>query len=299
MPKVRRRAAADRLALTHLHGGIATYLPGETLRPRTMGDYELVWIMGGRVTYHTEGRDYPAPPGTIILARPGAKESYTWDPKRTTRHAYFHFGFATTPSDWPAPSRWPLSRLAEPGDTIRPLFRAVVERWCLRRRRHTPERWVERLVETLLAEFIAGTRDETHVPERELAEPVRRTFEWIGRVLADEPARSVKLNDLAAAASVTPKHLCRLFTTTLGLSPMEAVRLLKLEEAAALLARSNLNVKEIAARYGFASPQHFSRCFSTVYRASPREMRSQTAGGAPPPPGPLTRITLPGRPVEW
>ena len=64
---------------------------------------------------------------------------------------------------------------------------------------------------------------------------------------------------------------------------MQAVRLLRLEQAAALLARSTLSVKQIAARCGFASQFHFSRTFRAVYGASPTEIRTQTAQGAPPP----------------
>lgn len=84
-------AVDNRLKLTFLHGGVMQYRAGEILKPRVMRDYELVLILEGNVTYQANQRNYAAPPGCVILARPGFQESYRWDPLGPTRHAFFHF----------------------------------------------------------------------------------------------------------------------------------------------------------------------------------------------------------------
>jgi len=112
---------------------------------------------------------------------------------------------------------------------------------------------------------------------------VQRALSWVQSVLLDEPDRAINLGELAKAAGASPPHLCRLFADGPGMGPMQAVRLLRLEQAAALLARSTLNVKQIAARCGFASQFHFSRVFRAVYGAAPSEVRAQALQGAPPP----------------
>jgi transcriptional regulator GlxA family with amidase domain len=88
------------------------------------------------------------------------------------------------------------------------------------------------------------------------------------------------LSELARAAHVSDGHLGRLFRTSLGCGPVEAVRLIRLDQAAALLATSNLPAKEISRLAGFANPFHFSRCFREAFSHSPRAYRKKYAEGS-------------------
>jgi AraC-like DNA-binding protein len=287
------------LELRYLHGGTAVYMPGERFGPRLLRDYELVWIVSGRATYQCNGTDHDAPPGSLILARPGFHETYVWDPQHRTRHAYFHFGIAARPRDWPSPPSWPVVRA--PGsiadDVARPLFRHIVEHFCRPTRPgyHRPPRAATRLVEALLALYLAPSAARPAPRARPLPEPVLRALVWVQHTLHHHTPRSLRalaLTDLAAAAAVSPKHLCRLFGHALGITPMQAVRGLRLEWSMALLLRSNLSVKQVAARCGFASPYHFSRSFARVYGCPPSEVRRLALQGAAPPPSPWA-IDLP------
>jgi AraC-like DNA-binding protein len=298
MPGIDSRSSL--LGLGYLHGGLATYLPGETLGPRFSRDYELVWIIAGRVTYHLADGDYGAPPGAIILSRPGFHERYTWDPRRQTRHAYFHFTMQSRPRDWPDESTWPVCRVMSLGDPVRPLFRHVVDEWCYGRGRikSKPPFAIARAVSTLIDCFLQIGRDtgDEKRPMRRHPEAVVRALSWAQSVLLDQPDRPIHLADLSKAAGASPPHLCRLFAESPGMGPMQAVRLLRLEQAAALLARSTLSIKQIAARGGFASQFHFSRVFRAVYGASPSEVRTLVGQGAPPP-VPRVGLELPHVPL--
>lgn len=276
----------SRLRLGYLYGGMATYLPGETFGPRFSRDYELVWIIGGRATYHVEESAYDAPPGTIILSRPSFQERYTWDPRRRTRHAYFHFSITSRPSDWADESSWPICCLMPEGDPVRPLFRYVVDDWCQRYARTPipPTAAISRTVATLLDCLLqVGEKRDLNRPARRYSEPVLRALSWAQSVLLTQPGRPIQLAELAKAAGASASHLCRLFAEGPGIGPMHAVRLLRLEQAAALLARSTLSVKQISSRCGFGSQFHFSRVFHAEYDASPSEVRKQAAQGAAPP----------------
>jgi quercetin dioxygenase-like cupin family protein len=66
--------ANGRLELTYLYGGVVQYRAGETLGPRVLNDYELVLILEGQVAYRVDRHEYLAPPGSVILARPGFHE---------------------------------------------------------------------------------------------------------------------------------------------------------------------------------------------------------------------------------
>ncbi|MBA3381469.1 MAG: helix-turn-helix transcriptional regulator [Actinobacteria bacterium] len=276
----------ESLRLAYAWGGTATYEPGATFGPRLLEDFELVWILAGHASYIVDRRELDAPPGTILLGRPGFREAYRWDPERVTRHAFVHFAVHELPDDWSPIATWPISRLMAPGDAVRPLFRRVLDEWCDgTRRRARPTRAVARMVEALLDSFLSPA-PTTELEVRPAA--VSRVLDWLSCSLDNEPARPVSLPELAAAGAVTPKHLCRLFAASVGRSPMETVRLMRLERALVLLARSNLSVQEVGRLSGFSSPNHFSRCFRSVYGSPPLAVRRAVLAGQVPPSTPLT-----------
>lgn len=271
------------LHLSYLWGGSAIYPAGASLGPRVLEDFELVWIVAGRVTYTRDGQELEAPPGTVLLTRPGFRETWHWDPDRPSRHAFLHLAATELPSDWSEPGTWPVSRAMLPGDPVRPLFRRALDEWCDgSRRRERPPRRVSRLVEALIDSYLA--RPIPAAGGEATPPAVRRALAWIGRVLEDDPARSISLPELAAAVAVTPKHLCRLFAASLGRSPMATVRSVRLERAMLLLARTDLTIQEIALSSGFISPYHFSRAFRAAYGLPPSRIRHGLRTGAPPPP---------------
>lgn len=279
---------AAQLELAYLRGGIATYPPGATFGPRLLYDLEVVWILAGQVIYHANDHDYPAPPGTVLLCKPGTRDGFTWDPARTTQHGFFHIDITATPDDWPAIEHWPVAITLPEQDVVRPLLRYVhsislpagnMTAHAMRNR--------TRAVELLLSALLLGPMEESTQPWSEYPEPVTRALTMARDTLHADATRSITLAAMAKAAAVSPEHLCRLFRQSLDTTPGEVVWLLRLEMAMSLMARSNLSLKEIANRCGFANPYHFSRRFKTVYGQPPSDMRKQLLAGTSPP---LTRL---------
>ena len=268
--------------LSHLQvlsGGVAVYPPGATFGPRQLWDYEFVWIIEGGAIAHFESETVPAPPGTIILARPGLTDRYTWAERARTVHAYFHFRFQSPPPPWPAPATWPLAQTVPREDILRPLFRyvlaALTEPEPLRSALATPA------AELMVRSFVAGKSSLLPQPRTELPPPVERTLEFIGEAARRHPAPAITLADLARVAHVSGEHLCRLFRQNLAMSPLQCLRLARLDRAAGLVARSNLTFKEIAEITGFANPFHFSIAFKAIYGVPPSAYRLAVTEGRP------------------
>lgn len=279
------------LRLGHVHGGVVVYRPGERLPERTLPDHELVLIIEGDVTYRCDGQPHAAPPGTIILARPGFRESYRWDPRRRTRHAYVHFSIDHLPDDWPDPAGWPVVQ-TQPDPAIGPILRSVLQRLS-RRSPVEPSACVVRLIAAALAAFLQPW-DAAQSPWP-TARPaaVQRAIQWMQRLIDLHPNQKADLSRIASAAVVSEKHLCKLFRRSLDVTPMQAFRMMRLQLSLALLSRSNLTIKEIAARCGFESQYHFSRVFSHVFRQPPSRVRVSVQRGDPPPPSPLPEDLMP------
>lgn len=266
------------------------YQPKESLSPRQLADFELVYIIEGQVNYFSDGITHSVPSGGFILGRPGFHETYEWDPHVPTRHAYFHFDIEMYPSDWPKIENWPRVRL-ELSPVCVSLFRHILQHiyehneWPVTR----PKQHDCRLVETLLDTFMEDQHAEQTSFERDRPEPVRRALIWIRRILEEDPHRTLTLAEMAEQANVTEKHLCRLFSRSLGRSPMQTYTLLKLQMARPLLIRSNLNIQEIAERCGFSDPLYFSRRFAQAYGCAPSAFRRELRQGR----GILQENTLP------
>lgn len=290
---------ASKLRLRYLYGSVVVYRPGDELPPRVLEDYEIVLMLEGAASYRLDGRMHEVPPGGIILARPGFREKYRWDPHRRTRHAYLHFDFAAPPRELPPPSRWPVV-IADPDPVAAPMVRHLLGRVASRKGAGWPSLRAgaaeEAFLAVLLRVLIAPARGSgPRGPE--LPEQVHAGLAAMRDVLETDPCRPVSLDELAARASVTGKHLCRLFRASLGHPPLATFRLLKLQLAMALLGRSNLSVKEIALRCGFENPLYFTRIFTRVYQAPPTAVRARLRRGQAPPRNPLPPEITPR--VHW
>ena len=266
--------------------GVATYPAGATFGPRVTRDFEFVWVIEGDVEYHREGKTVPAGPGSILLCRPGGTDSFRWDEYRRTRHGYFHFDVLSFPDDWPAPEDWPLVRQPVEGDVLRPLFRHLLT-WSDR----GDPLLLRATMAHMLASFVTGEIAGKDPPRDTLPDPVERAWAYLHDRLEDDPAAPITLPDLSRAASVSQEHLCRLFKASTGRSPVETVRLARLDRAAVLLTRTNYSVAEIGAACGFPNPFHFSRRFKEAFGLSPRDLRKGVAEGATPPTPRLLRTT--------
>jgi len=101
------------------------------------------------------------------------------------------------------------------------------------------------------------------------AGPVLEAVEAMENHIAD----TITLQDLAAAAGVSARHLSRLFQDRLGARVMGYYRDIRLDVAEGLLTNSSMPLTEIALATGFANSSHFSRAYSLRHGAPPSARR--------------------------
>lgn len=280
-------AMEDEIVLSRSFG-VATYPAGASFGPRRLRDWEFVWIIHGDASYRRGNISVAAPQDSIVLCRPGATDAFTWDATRRTRHAFFHFQLKHYPQNWAAQNSWPLVRAPLPDDVSIPLFQFLLA-W-LERDDETSKAQCQNAAALLLSSFVTGQSSTSPVPHEALPDTVERALEYLRARLEADAAAPIVLKDLARAAFVSPEHLCRVFKESSGRSPLETVRLARLDRAASLLARTNYSIAEISKLCGFASPFHFSRKFKEAYGQSPRELRADVRAGSTPPTPRLLRV---------
>jgi len=85
--------------------------------------------------------------------------------------------------------------------------------------------------------------------------------------------RELPLEELAAAAYLSPFHFSRLFKKVTGASPHAYLATLRIERAQQLLATTDLSITEISTRVGYASSSHFGKAFRQANGLTPRAFR--------------------------
>jgi len=92
---------------------------------------------------------------------------------------------------------------------------------------------------------------------------------WYAEHMAEQP----KLGAVAAAVSVSSRHLRRLFNQVRGETPQVAFTRLRVQRAVELLSQSNRKLEAIAAACGFSSSSDFCRVFRAHRGISPDAWR--------------------------
>ena len=93
--------------------------------------------------------------------------------------------------------------------------------------------------------------------------------------IKENPGRRYTMESLAQLAAMTPQALSRRFESLFAMAPNEYVLHARLVMAEALLRSTNLPVKTIAGKVGFASRSHFSRLFSKYSGRDPTAYRNE------------------------
>ncbi|WP_147375342.1 helix-turn-helix transcriptional regulator [Jiangella rhizosphaerae] len=266
--------------MPRLGPAVADYPPGSTFGPRDARTYEFVWLLSGSATWHWDDMRVPLAPGTLLLVRPGMRDSFRWDPRRPTRHAYVHFTLSGPAVDG---AMWPVVR--DLGGRPDPM--GALCQYLLWLGATCPPGWRRQAAETLrllVLTFLAPPPAASDDASGGLPEPIVAAMSAVRSAWSDGVARPVGLEQLAAAAGVSVSTLCRAFQRRFGLGPVAALERLRLARAEPLLWMSNLSLQAIAVQCGFADAYHFSRRFRAVYGVAPSVFRTTPPQAAPPSP---------------
>jgi len=91
--------------------------------------------------------------------------------------------------------------------------------------------------------------------------------------------RDLPLEEIAAAAYLSPFHFARFFKKVTGASPHAYLATLRVARAQTLLAETDLSVTEVSARVGYSSPSHFTKAFRQATGLTPSAFRNALVRG--------------------
>lgn len=117
-------------------------------------------------------------------------------------------------------------------------------------------------------------KDATPLPYREAA-GVETTIRFMHANITE----TLRLEDLALRANLSPSHYHRLFREQTGHAPMDYFIRLKIARACELLDNTDMKVGEISHFLGYRDTHYFSRQFKQITGESPRAFRGACRAG--------------------
>lgn len=103
------------------------------------------------------------------------------------------------------------------------------------------------------------------------AQVINTLVEWIDNNLH----KPLRIDEIARRAGYSKRHLQRIFLQHKGESLGRYIRTHKLNLAADELSRTDQKVYAICLKYGFDSPQTFTRMFTRTFNQSPSAYRKE------------------------
>jgi AraC-like DNA-binding protein len=179
-----------------------------------------------------------------------------------------------------APAHEPAARALYLARTSAPLLDAVLR---LARLLDTPEE-APVLAALALREIhyrvLTGELGERLRQLCEVDGPSQRIARAIERLKAHY-AQALRIEDLAAAAHMSPSSLHQRFKAVTSMSPLQFQKQLRLQEARRLMLSEGLEAAAAGHRVGYESPSQFSREYRRLFGAPPRrEIVSARSAGA-------------------
>jgi AraC-like DNA-binding protein len=258
--------------------GFCVYPPGATLGPRVLADYEIVWIESGSAVWVHNGEEYNLMPGSILLAKPGDRETFFWDKNKHTSHYFYHFSLnkkeAPPLKIYEDESLWPFLHNLPQNNVLKPMVMNAFR--LIKNGRKDSDPILQSMLQQILLTFISGCYEVEQETPDDLPPAIERVFQYIHSQWNQLPLIKPDLETLAAKALVSPTHLCRLFNEAFEMSPVQTITTMRLKRASTLLVRTNYPLKRISYLTGFENQYHFSRLFKKVYGISPSEYRKDT-----------------------
>ena len=103
-------------------------------------------------------------------------------------------------------------------------------------------------------------------------------LEIVERMVAERLGQTIHVDDLAAAAGLSPFHFSRMFHAATGKAPHAYVTDKRMESACHLLATTDLPLAQVATRVGYRTQAHFTGVFHRHVGMTPRTYRVSRGG---------------------
>ena len=222
---------------------------------------EFVYCAAGACVYESEERRFSLTPGMMFVSRPHEAHRQLECPKG---YATFYMLFRPSANEtirWFANRFSKLPRLFPCSRSVAVRFVKIIELAG----RGDSSLGTRIRIQTLIRSLWLDILDSASLSVKQ---KVPQVFDAIAERMQAHPEHDYPLDGLVAESGVSKASFISLFKTAHGLTPHAYLLHCRIEESKRLL-EDGLSVKTVADRFGFPTPQHFSRTFRNFVGVTP------------------------------
>lgn len=236
------------ITFCHTH---PSYIPANHhFAPHAHPHHELVLVQQGRFRSRVDGTDTVAKRGDILLYLAGTVHEEWCENAAPVLVWACGFGWNGFEADEPLLRHDTFGRIQELLARIHHMKKTSGPRLCLS------------ILSTLLTEL---KRLKTTLPDT--------MVERVQTYIRSNISNSLTIEELAALTGFSQGYFARWYKTHAGRTPMEDVRLLRVEEARRLITTTALPLHKIAPLVGLSNEYHLSRLLKTHLGVGVRDLR--------------------------
>lgn len=242
-------------------------------RPRTQL-HILALVLEGAGMIELDGERQALEPGCLFQVWPGRRMRITTGAALPLRFQSVQYHYALLrwengqaiaengSGPLPLPSVLPLGERTE----LTRLFARLYEAW---QRKDADYEWEANVL------LLGAVREAVRLFRLAEADrlPGAQAVSGIIRYINEHYALPLTREELAQRASMSPAYFSTVFKKNTGLSPVQFVQKVRLDQAKRLLREGTLPIAEVAREVGFADSFYFSRLFARETGLAPREYR--------------------------
>ena len=252
-------------------GGVELYrahIVHHAFDPHTHAAYGLGCIETGVERFRYRGGDHLAPPGAIVTMNPD--ELHTGRAETTGGWSYRMVYLDVDVLEAASGERgwWFAQPVAEDAAAARRVHAALGSLW-------QAEAALE--ADAALLDLLDALRPHVRIGRRAVAERATAADASLARAIGlmqDRLAEPLTLDDLAAAAGLSPFHFLRRFKAGHGATPHQMLMALRLFRAKQQLA-AGMAPAQVAADVGLVDQAHLTRRFGRMYGVTPARYQQQ------------------------
>ncbi len=237
--------------------------------PHAHGFTELFFVTGGRGSFRIRQQSFVVEEGDMVIVDPNVEHTETSVSEMPLEYIVLGVDGFVQPQGGEQEQPCRVIRFRESAQGILQPLRGIL--WEMERRESGFENVCQSLLQVLLV------RVARQVGFTDLPAPTQASRESTAarRYIDNHYRENLTLESLAQAVHISKYHLAHIFSREYGISPINYMLSLRLQECRDLLRTTDYSVAQVARITGFSSPSYFSQRFRQAEGMTPAQYRQR------------------------
>lgn len=235
-----------------------------TKRPQGKTDWLLTFTLDGEGYFNMQGDVRKCHAGDFNLLRPGTPQHYGTSKGTTWQFVWVHF-----PDSFIETNLLPTQQLLQlsiESDSLRDrIYRAFTR--ILEDSRERGEYWFE-LCSSSVRELLL-------IIAQKSSRKIDARIEEVQYLLSKQMRQPIRIDELAVAVGLSPSRLSHLFKESTGLSIIDTLNQMRIQQAVLLLQHTDRSASEVCYDVGFQNYNHFTNQFRKWYGVNPSVFKKE------------------------